>query len=163
MEWVSSMSLLQVQNQLMLSVEPRHDWTTSPPAIKFQVCIIRPMHWAEIWGILLIYSVITMTQLTCWKLFGTQLRYSNLKTMIMECTKWWSSKESSVLFLLMIDLNPSDMTCVISTLWYIEKDAARYGVTTIVTFDQPFWWKAMLAIESELTLWKWTELWSFWD
>ncbi len=54
-----------------------------------------------------------------------------------------------MLFLPMIDLNPSDMTCVISTLWYIEKDAARYGLITIVTFDQPFWWKAMVAIESE--------------
>ncbi len=57
--------------------------------------------------------------------------------------------KSSVVFLPMIDLKPSDMTYEVSTLWYIVKHAARYGVTPIVTFDQPLWWKAMIAIESE--------------
>ena len=46
-------------------------------------------------------------------------------------------RKSSILFLPMINMNPSDMTCLNSTLLYISSHAKRYGVTPIVTFDQP--------------------------
>ena len=57
--------------------------------------------------------------------------------------------KSSIMFLPMIDLNPSDMTCVLSTLNYISKHAKRYNVTPIITFNQPLWWKALTLIESQ--------------
>ena len=56
--------------------------------------------------------------------------------------------KSSILFLPMINMNPSDMTCVNSTLLYISSHAKRYGVTPIVTFDQPLWWKAITIQQS---------------
>ena len=57
--------------------------------------------------------------------------------------------KSSVLFLPMINMNPSDITCVYSTLKFIEDHAHRHDVTPIVTFDQPLWWKALMIIVSE--------------
>jgi hypothetical protein len=56
--------------------------------------------------------------------------------------------ESSVMFLPMIDMNPGDLTCIHSTLLYVSSHAKCYGVTPIVTFDQPLWWKALTIIES---------------
>jgi len=53
------------------------------------------------------------------------------------------------MFLPIIDMNPSDSTCIYSTLMFISEHAQRYGVTPIVTFDQPLWWKALMIIESE--------------
>ena len=47
------------------------------------------------------------------------------------------SKQSSVLFLPMIDLPASDMSCVYSTLSFVKKEAEKYGVTPVCTFDQP--------------------------
>ena len=49
----------------------------------------------------------------------------------------------------MIDLEPTDMTCVYSTLSFICDHAKRYSVTPIVTFDQPLWWKAMIIVTNE--------------
>ncbi len=57
--------------------------------------------------------------------------------------------KSSIVFLPMINMNPTDMTCILSTLSFISHHATRYGVTPIVTFDQPLWWKSMVIIESE--------------
>ena len=57
--------------------------------------------------------------------------------------------KSSVLFLPMINMNPSDITCIYSTLKFIEDHAHRHDVTPIVTFDQPLWWKALMIIVSE--------------
>ncbi len=57
--------------------------------------------------------------------------------------------KSSVLFLPMINMNPSDITCVYSTLKFIEGHAQRHDVTPIVTFDQPLWWKALMTMVSE--------------
>ena len=51
---------------------------------------------------------------------------------------------SSFLFLPMVDLNPGDLTCINSTLQYISSHARRHNVTSIVTFDQPFWLKQVL-------------------
>ena len=54
--------------------------------------------------------------------------------------------KSSVMFLPMIDMNPSDTTCVYSTLKYIQEHAHRHNFTPIITFDQPLWWKALMII-----------------
>ena len=54
--------------------------------------------------------------------------------------------KSSVMFLPMIDMNPSDVTCVYSTLKYIQDHAQRHDVSPIITFDQPLWWKALMII-----------------
>ncbi len=56
--------------------------------------------------------------------------------------------KASVMFLPIIDMNSSDSTCIYS-LMFISEHAQRHGVTTIVTFDQPLWWKALMIIESE--------------
>lgn len=57
--------------------------------------------------------------------------------------------KSSVMFLPMIDMNPSDVTCVYSTLKYVREHAHRHDVTPIITFDQPLWWKALMIIVTE--------------
>ena len=51
-------------------------------------------------------------------------------------------------YLPMIDMNPSDLSCVYSILCYVSSHAKRYNVTPIVTFDQPLWWKALEVRES---------------
>ena len=56
---------------------------------------------------------------------------------------------SSVMFLPMIDMNPSDVICVYSTLKFVREHAHRHDVTPIITFDQPLWWKALMIIETE--------------
>ncbi|EDO33944.1 predicted protein [Nematostella vectensis] len=57
--------------------------------------------------------------------------------------------KSSVLFFLMIDLNPSDMSCIYSTLKFVCYRAKRYGFAPVLTFDQPLYWKALTIIENE--------------
>lgn len=69
-------------------------------------------------------------------------------TMQRVCDGQYPGK-SSVLFLPMIDLDPTDMTCVYSTLLFVSKQAKRYGFTPILTFDQPLWWKALNIIQNE--------------
>ncbi len=56
--------------------------------------------------------------------------------------------QCSVTYLPMIDINPSDFSCVYSTLSYVSSHAKRHNVTLIVTFDQPLWWKALQIRES---------------
>jgi len=57
--------------------------------------------------------------------------------------------KSSVMFLLMIDIKPSDVMCVYSTLRYIEDHAHHHNVKPIITFHQPFRWKALMIIVTE--------------
>jgi hypothetical protein len=57
--------------------------------------------------------------------------------------------KASVMFMPMIDLNSSDSTCIYSTLMFVSEHARRHGVTPIITFDQPLWWKALMIIKSE--------------
>ena len=52
-------------------------------------------------------------------------------------------------FLPMIDLNPSDTSCIYSTMMFICKEAKKSGVDPVITFDQPLFWKAMTIIHSE--------------
>ena len=52
-------------------------------------------------------------------------------------------QKSLVSFLPIIDLNPSDESCIYSTLLFIEEQAKQLNVNTpCVTFDQPLWLKA---------------------
>ena len=57
--------------------------------------------------------------------------------------------KASIMFLPIIDMNPSDNTCIYSTLLFIGDHARKHGVTPILTFDQPLWWKAFMIIEAE--------------
>lgn len=49
----------------------------------------------------------------------------------------------------MIHLNPSDPSCIYSTLYFIATEAQNCGITPVLTFDQPLSWKAQLIIENE--------------
>ena len=58
--------------------------------------------------------------------------------------------KSEVLLLPIIDLNPSDETCVYSTLLYIQRQAERLHIPTpCITFDQPLWLKAVEIIKAK--------------
>lgn len=59
------------------------------------------------------------------------------------------SGDSSIKILPMIDLHASDLTCIYSTLHFLCKEAEKYGVMPIITFDQPLWWKSLLMIQDE--------------
>ena len=56
---------------------------------------------------------------------------------------------SSVMFVLMIDMNPTDVSCIYSTLMFISEHAHRYNVQLFITFDKPLWWKAFLITATE--------------
>lgn len=57
--------------------------------------------------------------------------------------------KSTQLFLPMIDLTPSNPTCVRSTLEYLCDIANKQGVTPIITFDQQLYWIAYMVIEDQ--------------
>ena len=57
--------------------------------------------------------------------------------------------KSSVTFLPMIDMDPTNMSCIYSTLKFVEAQYKRQHTTLIITFDQPLWWKAQLIVQSE--------------
>ena len=50
--------------------------------------------------------------------------------------------KSNILFLPIIDLLPSDYTCIYSTLKYLCNLAYNNVLHSIITFDQPLFWKA---------------------
>ena len=51
--------------------------------------------------------------------------------------------QSTVSLLLIIDLNPGDLSCVYSTLMFIIDQSKRIIVKIpVITFDQPLWLKA---------------------
>ena len=57
--------------------------------------------------------------------------------------------QASVVFLPMIDLAPSDPSCIFSTLKFVTSQALEYDVTPVLTFDQPLYWKALTIIRSQ--------------
>ena len=67
----------------------------------------------------------------------------------MQCaTDMFKVEENAAInFLPIIDLNPSDESCIYSTLLFIIEQAKELGVVPIVTFDQPLWLKATGIIE----------------
>ena len=57
--------------------------------------------------------------------------------------------KSSVLFLPMINMNPSDLSCIYSTLTFIVRQCQLNDSTPVITFDQPLYWKAINIVENE--------------
>ena len=49
----------------------------------------------------------------------------------------------------MINLNPSDESCIYTTLHFVCKEAHKNKCTSILTFDQPLYWKALMLIQNE--------------
>lgn len=47
-----------------------------------------------------------------------------------------------MVFLPMIDLSPSDPSCIFSTMLFVSDQALQHKKTAILTFDQPLYWKA---------------------
>ncbi|CAC5369344.1 unnamed protein product [Mytilus coruscus] len=47
------------------------------------------------------------------------------------------------------ELNPSELSCIFSTLSFICKEANRLRVTPSITFDQPLYWKALMILHNE--------------
>ena len=61
-----------------------------------------------------------------------------------------STSKSEVLLLPIIDLSPSDESCIYSTLIYIQRQAVQLNIPTpCITFDQPLWLKAVEIIEAK--------------
>ena len=56
---------------------------------------------------------------------------------------------ASVMILPMIDMNPSDLSCVNTTLHFVVDHAKQYDVVPVLTFDQPLWYKARMIVENE--------------
>ncbi len=50
---------------------------------------------------------------------------------------------SSIVFMPMIDMKSNDESCLYSTMHFVCAQSRRYGVTPILTFDQPLWWKSV--------------------
>jgi len=57
--------------------------------------------------------------------------------------------KATVVFLPMIDLDPTDMTCIYSTMLFLAEQAQQNKVTPVITFDQPLWWKGQTIITNE--------------
>ena len=57
--------------------------------------------------------------------------------------------ESSIYFLPMIDTDHTNESCVYSTLHRVANQAKTYGVTPVLTFDQPFWMKVQHNFDTE--------------
>jgi hypothetical protein len=56
----------------------------------------------------------------------------------------------TISFLPILDLNPSDMTCIYSVLIFISEQAKHLHIETpVVTFDQPLWVKAMEIVTAK--------------
>ena len=56
---------------------------------------------------------------------------------------------SSIMFLPMINMDPTDVTCIYSALHFLAEQARYHNANPVVTFDQPFWWKALMIIDNE--------------
>ena len=63
--------------------------------------------------------------------------------------EWNHAGQLSVVFIPMIDLNPSYETCIYSTLIWVSRHARRYNVTPVFTFDRPLWFKANMIVSAE--------------
>ena len=63
---------------------------------------------------------------------------------MQHCCRRRDEKAASIQFLPVIDLNPSDESCIYTTLLYVHKHASELGIVTpCVTFDMPLWLKAV--------------------
>ena len=62
-----------------------------------------------------------------------------------ECMRWDISWSEYFSFLPMIDMDPTNVSCV----FLLSSLALRYGATPVRTFDQSLWWKATMVIDNE--------------
>ena len=66
-----------------------------------------------------------------------QLIYDDKKT------KYYKDK---IVFLLIIDADLTDMSCILSTITFLSKLAEMHKKPAIITFDQPLFWKGSHVI-----------------
>lgn len=59
------------------------------------------------------------------------------------------SGKTSITILPIVNLDPSRLDCVYSTLVYLAKQAEKHQIAPVITFDQPLYWKAYMIIQSE--------------
>ena len=58
--------------------------------------------------------------------------------------------KSTISLLPIIDLNPTDMTCIYSTLKFVQSQAKELNIVTpVITFDQPLYIKAMEIVKAK--------------
>ncbi|XP_053402974.1 uncharacterized protein LOC123550249 [Mercenaria mercenaria] len=57
--------------------------------------------------------------------------------------------KANIKILPMIDMNPSDLSCINSTLHFVNDQCKKYGVTPVLTFDQPLFQKATFIIRCD--------------
>ena len=57
--------------------------------------------------------------------------------------------KASVMFLPIIDMNSSDTTSIYLALICVTEPARYHDVSSIITFDQPLWWKVLMIIHSD--------------
>ena len=84
--------------------------------------------------------------------FNTKIRSpkSNWSGLMQTISKGSHPGKSSVTFLPMIDMDPTNIyTNIYSTLRFVEAQCKRQHTTPIITFDQPLWWKAQRIVESK--------------
>ena len=56
---------------------------------------------------------------------------------------------SSTNVLPMIDIDPTNASCIYSALHFVADKAKKYGVTPVLTFDQPLWMNAQHILHAE--------------
>ncbi|KAL8591937.1 hypothetical protein ACOMHN_039990 [Nucella lapillus] len=81
-----------------------------------------------------------------WPLRSPRLGWSGMMQTI--CSGAYPGK-SSFTFLPMIDMDPTNMSCIFSTLHFVSSVASRYDCTPVLSFDQPLWWKSTMIIDGE--------------
>ena len=59
------------------------------------------------------------------------------------------SGKSSVVFLPMLNFDPTDLSCLYSTLIFLTDQAKPNSTTPVITFDQPLWWKSQIIVMNE--------------
>ena len=57
--------------------------------------------------------------------------------------------KASVVFLPMLNLDPTDMSCVYSTVIFLVDQAITNSTTPVITFDQQLWWKSQIIVMNE--------------
>lgn len=60
--------------------------------------------------------------------------------------------KASFQFLPMIDLEPTNMSCIFTTLMFVNDQCTKYNISPVITFDQPLWLKARHIISHETQL-----------
>ena len=58
-------------------------------------------------------------------------------------------EQSAVIFIPMIYMKSSNESCILSTIYFVSNKTKQYNVDTILTFNQPLYWKD-LEIQNNL-------------